>query len=95
MVYTEMRLKFYALDDRECLAYFIRNGSCIRFFPEILMDVLRHFFFCDVTYLRDIAYHHKFRHSFALPLHDDVFTEIYYVIHRVHFCSVNYYRLRV
>lgn len=88
-------LNLFALDGRQCLAYFVRNGSCIRFFPEIMMDVWRHLFFYDAAYLRDIAYHHQFRHSFALPLHDDLFTEIYYAVHRVQFCSVNYYRPRI
>ena len=90
-----MHLNFYPLDGKQCLAYFIRNGSCIRFFPEIMMDYWRRFFFNDATYLRDIAYHHKFRHSFALPLYDDTLTETYYCLHRVQFCSVNYYRPRV
>ena len=88
-------INFFNFCDSQILAYFIRKESCMRFFPELMMDVWPKIFFGDPKSLLDIVYKHKFRHSFAVGLNDKDFTQNYYALFNRKFISINYYRPRI
>eukprot|EP01084_Bolivina_argentea_P306265 529214_1 len=63
-------INFYNFKDDEIRAYFIRCQSCIRFFPELMMDIWPKIFYGDPKSLLDIVYKPKFRYSFAVKLEE-------------------------
>eukprot|EP01084_Bolivina_argentea_P029802 55297_1 len=66
-------VNFYHFKRKEIKAYCIRNNCCIRFFPEVMMNIWPHLFYGNPRALHDIVYQPEFRHSFSVGLHDEEF----------------------